>query len=43
MVFVDNSHRVFMNSDVTACVLDVLPELSSGVLVGIHYILLPDG
>lgn len=42
MVFVDNSHRVFMNSDVTAFFLDVLPELPSGVLVGIHDILLPD-
>jgi hypothetical protein len=42
IVFVDNSHRVFMNSDVTAFFLDVLPELPSGVLVGIHDILLPD-
>jgi predicted O-methyltransferase YrrM len=42
MIFVDNSHRVFMNSDVTAFFLDVLPELSSGVLVGVHDILLPD-
>jgi hypothetical protein len=42
IVFVDNSHRAFMNSDVTAFFLDVLPELPSGVLVGIHDILLPD-
>ena len=41
MVFVDNSHRVLMNSDVAAFFMDVLPELPSGVLVGIHDILLP--
>lgn len=41
MVFIDGSHRVFMNSDVVAFFLDVLPRLPSGVLVGIHDIYLP--
>jgi hypothetical protein len=42
IVYFDCSHRVFMNSDVTAFFLDVLPELPPGVLVGIHDIYLPD-
>ena len=42
MVFLDGSHRVFMNSDVTVFFLDVLPELPPGVLVGVHDIHLPD-
>lgn len=42
IVFLDGSHRVFMNSDVTAFFLDVLPELPPGILVGIHDIYLPD-
>jgi hypothetical protein len=42
IVFVDGTHRVFMNSDVTVFFLDVLPELPPGVLVGIHDIHLPD-
>jgi hypothetical protein len=41
MVFVDGTHRVFMNSDVNVFFLDVLPELPPGVLVGIHDIQLP--
>lgn len=41
VLFVDNSHRVFMNSDVVAFFLDVLPSITPGVLVGIHDILLP--
>jgi hypothetical protein len=40
-LFVDNSHRSFMNSDVTAFMLDVLPRLKPGVLVGIHDVFLP--
>lgn len=40
-VFIDNSHRSFMNSDVTAVMLDILPRLKSGVLIGIHDIFLP--
>ncbi|HEX5224518.1 MAG TPA: class I SAM-dependent methyltransferase [Solirubrobacteraceae bacterium] len=42
IVFFDCSHRVFMNSDVTAFFLDVLPELPPGILVGLHDIYLPD-
>jgi hypothetical protein len=42
IVFMDGTHHVFMNSDVTVFFLDVLPELPPGVLVGIHDIHLPD-
>jgi len=42
VVFLDGTHRVFMNSDVTVFFLDVLPELPPGVIVGIHDIYLPD-
>jgi hypothetical protein len=41
VVFLDGSHRVFMNSDVSVFFLDVLPKLPPGVLVGIHDIYLP--
>lgn len=41
VLFVDNSHRVFMNSDVVAFFFDILPALRPGVVVGIHDILLP--
>lgn len=41
VLFVDNSHRSFMNSDVTVVMLDVLPRLQPGVLVGFHDIFLP--
>lgn len=41
VLFIDNSHRSFMNSDVTVCMLDILPRLKKGVLVGIHDIFLP--
>jgi hypothetical protein len=41
VLFVDNSHRSFMNSDVTTIMLDVIPRLKPGVLVGIHDIFLP--
>jgi len=42
VVFYDSSHRVFTNSDVAAFYFDVLPNLPSGVIVGIHDILWPD-
>jgi len=42
VVLVDSSHHVLRNSDVTVFVLDVLPELPAGVLVGIHDVFLPD-
>lgn len=40
-LFIDNSHRTFMNSDVTALFIDVLPRLRRGVVVEIHDIFLP--
>lgn len=42
VLFVDNSHRAFMNSDVTVFFMDILPRLRPGVIVGIHDICLPD-
>ena len=41
ILFVDSSHRVFQNSDVTVCFLDIIPYLKSGVFVHFHDILLP--
>jgi predicted O-methyltransferase YrrM len=42
VIFMDGTHRTFMNSDATVFFLDVLPMLADGVLVGIHDIHLPD-
>lgn len=42
IVFVDNSHRVFTNSDATVVFLEVLPALAAGALVQVHDIFLPD-
>ena len=41
IVFLDGSHRTFMNSDVTVFFIDVLPRLRPGVIVHIHDIFLP--
>ena len=41
ILFIDNSHRSFMNSDVTTVFLDIIPRLKSGVIVQIHDIQLP--
>ena len=41
MLFVDNSHRSFPNSDVTVFFAEVLPALRPGTLWGLHDILLP--
>jgi hypothetical protein len=41
ILFVDNSHRVFTNSDATVIFLDVIPRLKPGVLVEIHDVTLP--
>ena len=41
ILFLDGSHRVFMNSDVTVAFLEVLPRLARGVRVQIHDICLP--
>ena len=41
ILYVDGSHRCFMNSDVTVVFLDILPRLKSGIFVEFHDILLP--
>ncbi|WP_392535706.1 class I SAM-dependent methyltransferase [Nostoc sp. C117] len=41
IVFMDGSHRSFMNSDVTVFMLDVLPKLNPGVVIHFHDIELP--
>jgi len=41
ILYIDNSHRVFMNSDATVIFLDVFPRLRPGVLVEIHDVCLP--
>lgn len=41
VLFIDNSHRSFTNSDVTVVFLEILPRLNPGVIVGFHDILLP--
>jgi predicted O-methyltransferase YrrM len=41
ILFLDSSHRSFMNSDVTVFFLEVLPRLKPGVLVHLHDIHLP--
>lgn len=41
VLFVDSSHRVFQNSDVTVFFLEILPRLKRGILIHIHDIFLP--
>ena len=41
MLFVDTTHTVKLGSDVNRIVLEVLPELSPGVLVHFHDVFLP--
>ncbi|MFN0160335.1 MAG: class I SAM-dependent methyltransferase [Burkholderiales bacterium] len=41
ILFVDNSHRAFQNSDATVFFLEWLPRVRAGVLVHIHDIFLP--
>lgn len=41
ILYIDNSHRTFMNSDATVLLIDVLPRLKPGVLVEIHDVYLP--
>lgn len=41
ILFVDGSHRTFMNSDVSVVFLDVLPKLPPGVLIYIDDVYLP--
>jgi len=42
MIFMDGSHRTLMNSDATVFFMEILPNLPSGVVVGIHDIFWPD-
>jgi hypothetical protein len=41
VLFIDNSHRSFTNSDATVFFLEVLPRLRVGVVLHIHDIFLP--
>jgi len=41
ILFIDNSHRVFTNSDVTTLFFDVFPYIKEGVFIELHDILLP--
>ena len=41
MLFVDNSHRSFTNSDVTVFFTETLPYLRPGVVYGVHDIFVP--
>ncbi len=41
ILFIDNSHRAFTNSDVTVLFLDIIPRLNKGVFVHLHDIYLP--
>ena len=41
ILFIDNSHRVFPNSDAMICFLEILPRLKKGVIVHIHDVYLP--
>jgi hypothetical protein len=41
ILFIDNSHRSFPNSDVTVCFLEIFPRLKSGVIIHVHDIYLP--
>jgi len=41
VLFLDSSHRVFTNSDVTVFFLEVLPRLNRGVILHIHDVFLP--
>ena len=40
-LFVDSSHRVFTDSDVTTFFLEILPKLASGVVLHLHDVFLP--
>jgi hypothetical protein len=42
VVFIDNSHRSFQNSDVTVFFTEIVPRLPAGVIWGVHDIFLPN-
>jgi hypothetical protein len=41
LLFVDNSHRAFQNSDVTVFFMEILPVLKPGTIWGLHDIFFP--
>lgn len=41
ILFIDGSHRCFMNSDVTTVFLDIIPELARGIKIHFHDIFIP--
>ncbi len=41
ILFIDNSHRLLPNSDVTVFFLDILPKIKPGVIIHLHDIYLP--
>ena len=41
IIFLDGSHRAFINSDVTVFFTEVLPKVPTGVLIHIHDVTLP--
>lgn len=41
VLFIDNSHRSFQNSDVTVFFTEILPNLPAGIVYGLHDIFLP--
>ncbi|MBW7937095.1 MAG: class I SAM-dependent methyltransferase [Flavobacteriales bacterium] len=41
ILFIDNSHRSFANSDATVFFLEILPFLKKGVIVHVHDVYLP--
>jgi hypothetical protein len=41
ILFIDNSHRIFPNSDCMVFFMEVLPRLKKGVIVHVHDIYLP--
>jgi len=41
ILFIDNSHRAFPNSDVTVFFMEVLPLIKPGVLIHVHDIYIP--
>lgn len=42
LLFVDNSHRSFQNSDVTVFFTEILPALPRGMVFGLHDMFLPE-
>jgi hypothetical protein len=42
IVFLDGSHRLLMGNHLVVFFLEILPQLPSGVLVGVHDIYMPD-